>query len=628
MRLCLSALLLSLLVLGAAPGVVTSQGEPDFDIPNGRFFTQTGGGGGRGFAVTDESGVPFWSELRRLGGIQAVGYPASQRFQWDGFTVQVFQRVVFQWRPEAGQAYFINVFDRLHDLGLDPWLLQTRQTPPPRAFDDAGKTWEQVQQNHLAVMDAFPAIRASYFGVVGDPIQANGLPVSDVVDMGNHFALRSQRVVFQEWKEDVPWAQRGTVTIALGGDIAKEAGILPDPAALQSTLPGGPQPRPTGTLSGRVLDGENVVPRAQVELLDLPALSARAGNDGRYQLPNVPFGQHRIYMRNEAGTASDWRQVELNAPALTFDVQVRTIAPATNPKSIRGRVVAADGTMVSGATVWRLNDPSRTSSRGDGRFQLVYDFQNNYLRAPNVVSQVTLIAVRGDRWGLLDVDPFATPAQEPVIRLDRLAPAPTPPVLVYDLLDRAPQATWQDALQTAAGAVPSDPVTVPFGATDALPGPRGFARYLTGPLLEDDSRPDRALQMRPRRVDRGLILGLYSDPIAVQPNDFFVAEFGFLKGRQGSVVLDVLFVPGSPADPIASARTITCQIGCRREYRHQQAEGRLLVLASLDGLGVQGQTGRLMLRVDAAVSAGGNPSNESSDLDDVVWTQAQIVRAR
>ena len=86
-----------------------------------------------------------------------------------------------------------------------------------------------MQQNHLAVMDAFPAIRATYFGVVGDPIQANGLPVSDVVDMGNHFALRSQRVVFQEWKEDVPWAQRGTVTVALGGDIAKEAGILPRP---------------------------------------------------------------------------------------------------------------------------------------------------------------------------------------------------------------------------------------------------------------------------------------------------------------------------------------------------------------------------------------------------------------
>ena len=81
MRLGLSALLLLLLVLNAAPGVAISQGEPDFDVPNGRFFTQTGGGNGRGFAVTDEGGVRFWSELRRLGGVQAVGYPASQRFQ-------------------------------------------------------------------------------------------------------------------------------------------------------------------------------------------------------------------------------------------------------------------------------------------------------------------------------------------------------------------------------------------------------------------------------------------------------------------------------------------------------------------------------------------------------------------
>ena len=45
--------------------------------------------------------------------------------------------------------------------------------------------------------------------------------------------MRAQRVVFQEWKEDVPWARRGEVTVALGGDIAKEAGILPNPEALR-----------------------------------------------------------------------------------------------------------------------------------------------------------------------------------------------------------------------------------------------------------------------------------------------------------------------------------------------------------------------------------------------------------
>lgn len=78
----------------------------------------------------------------------------------------------------------------------------------------------------LAVLDGFPAIREAYFADV-DPIDAHGLPVSDVVDMGNHYALRAQRTVFQLWKEDVPWARAGEVTLALGGSIAREAGILP-----------------------------------------------------------------------------------------------------------------------------------------------------------------------------------------------------------------------------------------------------------------------------------------------------------------------------------------------------------------------------------------------------------------
>ncbi|HEY3082730.1 MAG TPA: cupredoxin domain-containing protein [Chloroflexota bacterium] len=195
-----------------------------------QFFPETG------FSVSDADGVRFLSEFRRFGGVQAVGYPASKRFQWDGFTVQVFQRVVFQWRPEAvsstggaGQAYFVNVFDRLHELGKDDWLLAAKQTPKhdPTLGDLAAR---------MALLDERPAIKAKFSDVVGDPLQANGAPTSRVQDMGNHYALRAQRVVFQEWKEDVPWAKAGQVTVALGGDIAKEAGILPSPEALR---PGG-----------------------------------------------------------------------------------------------------------------------------------------------------------------------------------------------------------------------------------------------------------------------------------------------------------------------------------------------------------------------------------------------------
>ena len=89
----------------------------DWDIPGGHYYTQTGG-----YAVIDQGGIPFWSELQRLGGVQAVGYPVSRRFQWNGFTVQAMQRAVFQWRPEIGQVYFVNVFDLLTQAGKDDWL--------------------------------------------------------------------------------------------------------------------------------------------------------------------------------------------------------------------------------------------------------------------------------------------------------------------------------------------------------------------------------------------------------------------------------------------------------------------------------------------------------------------------
>jgi hypothetical protein len=179
--------------------------------------------------VTDQDGILFRSELGRLGGVEAVGYPLTGRFEWDGFTVQAFQQAVFQWRPECRCVALVNVFDRLHQLGHDDWLLLHRQTPrhDPGLGDASAR---------LALLDSRPAIRAAYFAVAGDPVQANGLPTSRVTDMGNHYALRAQRVVFQEWKEDVPWAKAGQVTVALGGDIAKEAGILPSPEALR---PGG-----------------------------------------------------------------------------------------------------------------------------------------------------------------------------------------------------------------------------------------------------------------------------------------------------------------------------------------------------------------------------------------------------
>ncbi len=224
----------------AAPAAQTSG---DWAIPNGHFFTQTAGGQG-GFSVVDDSQARFWSEFKRLGGLQNVGYPISQRFTYDGFVVQAFQKLVLQWRPEVSQAWPMNVFDELSKKGFDDTLFAVRQTPYPLTnFDTPGASWDQVVAKRWALLDANPAIKQRYFSV-GDPLNVFGLPTSRVEDMGNHYAVRTQRAVFQQWKENVPWAAKGQVTIANGGDIGKELAWLSGPYLQPQPAPGAPAPTP------------------------------------------------------------------------------------------------------------------------------------------------------------------------------------------------------------------------------------------------------------------------------------------------------------------------------------------------------------------------------------------------
>ncbi len=215
-------------------------GQLDWDIPNGHFFTQANGSpaGARrkGFAITNEGGVRFWDEFQRLGGVESLGYPVSRRFRWKDFTVQVMQKGVLQWRPEASQAYFANVLDELSLAKKDPWLFSNRSTPGPLGSDfDSKKSWDQVVADRLALLDAQPALKARYNAAPAPLIQF-GLPTSKVQDMGTHFVVRLQRAVLQLWKTDVPWAAAGSVTVANGGDLGKEAGLFP-PEALAPEVP-------------------------------------------------------------------------------------------------------------------------------------------------------------------------------------------------------------------------------------------------------------------------------------------------------------------------------------------------------------------------------------------------------
>lgn len=242
-------------------------GTTDFDLPNGHFYIQAVAPGtppGLGHAIydggSDTSGqaIAFWTAFKKLGGVATLGYPSSERFILDGFWTQATQRVLMQWRPELNTVVFVNVFDTLHDLGDDAQLLQSKQVPVQ--LDDNGgyATWDTIETYRLSWLNANPAIKNFYFSSIADPVTMYGLPTSHIDTSNSSFdIIRLQRIVIQYWKINVPGvATPGMITVGLGGDIAKTAGLVPVSAGL-------PVPPPLGTTpvalpaAGQILFGSD-----------------------------------------------------------------------------------------------------------------------------------------------------------------------------------------------------------------------------------------------------------------------------------------------------------------------------------------------------------------------------------
>jgi hypothetical protein len=223
----------------------------DWPIPGGHFYTQANGfppgASPMGFALIDDNEAHFWTAFQRLGGVDRLGYPASQRFNWRGFVTQVTQKAILQWRPESGTVEFLNVFDDLSKAGKDSWLSTARSVPPPVAANfDAGLSADQVVSHRRALLTARPAL-ASRYASTSDALDLFGLPTSPVVDEGPMYVIRLQRAVLQEWKVNEPWAKIGEVTVANGGDVGKDAGVFPERAVL-------PEAPPEGTAPGKPAD--------------------------------------------------------------------------------------------------------------------------------------------------------------------------------------------------------------------------------------------------------------------------------------------------------------------------------------------------------------------------------------
>ncbi len=245
-RVCgLLALIMVLAALPLSSGPLSAQ-APDFDIPGGHFYTQAngqGGAGGTGFSITDDGGVPFWTQFQELGGVDRLGFVSSRRFDYNGFPSQATQKYILQWQP--GGLFFLNIFDELSAMGKDSYLETVRSIPKPTVFNEAGQSFDQIIAARLALLDANPAIKAVYMADP-DPVRAHGLPTTGIVDIGPALVVRNQRDAIQQWTVNTPFANAGDVTIVNGGDIAKEAGLVPQGAATPEAAPGTtPAPAPT-----------------------------------------------------------------------------------------------------------------------------------------------------------------------------------------------------------------------------------------------------------------------------------------------------------------------------------------------------------------------------------------------
>ena len=254
---------------------VTQAGKSISEQPVCLFYTETANNQA-GYAVSDEGGVMFGSAFQQWG-LDKVGYPISLRYERDGVVTQAFQKMIMEWRPELNSVVPVNIFDDLHHAGHDQGLLQTRQIPEPLPPGwDGDILFDEMVKKRQALLNERPALREVYFAS-NDPLTFYGLPTSEIYDMGNHYAIRLQRAVLQEWKEDVPWAKAGEVTIANGGDIAKELGVLP-PEALapigkspcsSSAVPSPAADQPAATTPAATSDSSPNVCTSDMALLDV-----------------------------------------------------------------------------------------------------------------------------------------------------------------------------------------------------------------------------------------------------------------------------------------------------------------------------------------------------------------------
>jgi polysaccharide biosynthesis protein PslG len=158
------ALTLVLTVTSFASGATAQSSDP-------RFFSQTN------FRVDTDA---FWTFFQARGAVRTFGYPVSRTFKLDGFSVQIFQRIVMQLQPDGSVATL-----NLLDAGLlpytkingstfpapDPSLVA--QTPP---VSDPDYSTKIIQFTLANAPDTFDGIPVNFGTTFSNTVTAQDAP--------------------------------------------------------------------------------------------------------------------------------------------------------------------------------------------------------------------------------------------------------------------------------------------------------------------------------------------------------------------------------------------------------------------------------------------------------------------
>ena len=205
-------------------------------LDDGCLFTITGSDTPEpddGYAVTNAHGAPFY-DFVRASDLDAIGYPISQRWASEAFTLQAFQKVILQWDPGEGRMRYFNTLDALANRYPEVVL---PNVPPHQVVEtDSDGDFGSVTRAHLALLDENPAIKARF---LGEPawLSLYGLPIryeEREVD-GNPQGLqllRTQRTVFEIWNVAGPGIAVGEVNLQNVPDKLKQLDdvIIPNTA--------------------------------------------------------------------------------------------------------------------------------------------------------------------------------------------------------------------------------------------------------------------------------------------------------------------------------------------------------------------------------------------------------------